>query len=139
MASDSARVKPGLVMRLRRRHVLARWLAALMLLPVILGVIPAAPLTAEQALARDLALAICTPNGAQDEGRAPGSHDQQCVLCTLGCVACTPVALGSAVAALLPARPSGPFIVTPIAATEPHRLHWRDGSPPRGPPISLIV
>jgi hypothetical protein len=139
VADDSAAMKPGLVMRLRRRHALARWLAALMLLPVILGVIPAAPLTAEQALARDLALAICTPNGAQDQGRAPGSHDQQCVLCTVGCVTCTPMAPGSAVAVLLPAQSSGPFIVAPIAATEPNRLHWRDGSPPRGPPISLIA
>jgi hypothetical protein len=139
VASDSARVKTGLVMRLRRRHALARWLAALMLLPVILGVIPVAPLTAEQALARDLALAICTPNGAEDQGRAPGSHDQQCVLCTLGCATCTPVAPVSAAAALLPAQSSGPFIVTPIAATEPTRLQWRDGSPPRGPPLSLIV
>jgi hypothetical protein len=132
-------MKPGLVMRLRRGHAFARWLVALLLLPVILGVIPAAPLTAEQALARDLALAICTPNGAEDHGRAPGSHDQQCVLCTLGCATCTPVAPGGAAAALSPVQSSGPFIVIPIAAAAPHRLHWRDGSPPRGPPLSLIA
>lgn len=137
--SDSARVKPGLVMRLRRRHALARWLAALMLLPLILGVIPAAPLTAEQALARDLALSICTPNGAQGQGRVPGSHDQQCVLCTVGCVTCSPAAPESAAATLLP-RPSTGFVTLVAgAASEPHRSLWRDGSPPRGPPATLIV
>ncbi|MBL8907872.1 MAG: hypothetical protein JNM20_14465, partial [Rhizobiales bacterium] len=111
-------MKPGLVMGLRRRRALARWLAALLLLPVVLGVIPAAPLSAEQALLRDLALSICTPNGAQDQGRAPASHDQQCVLCTVGCVTCASMAPGGAVATLRPAPRGGPFIVTPIAAGE---------------------
>jgi len=126
-------------MTLRCRRALARWLVALLLLPVLLGAIPASQLSAEQALARDLALSICTPNSAQDQGRVPGSHDGQCVLCTLGCATCTPMVPVSAAAALLPAQRSGPYIVTPIAATEPNRLHWRDGSPPRGPPLSLIV
>jgi len=132
-------MKSGLVMRMRRRHALARWLAALVLLPVILGVIPAAPLTAEQALARDLALAICTPNGAQDQGRVPGSHDQQCVLCTVGCVTCAPMAPGSVVAALAREPHSGPFILTPDASNAPKLSLRRDGSPPRGPPSTLIV
>lgn len=132
-------MKPGLVMTLRRRHALARWMVALLLLPVLLGVIPAAPISAEQALARDLALAICTPNGAQDQGRGSGSHDQQCVLCTVGCVTCASAAPGGAGLALI----APPIIrhlsrISPVA-TIPDWPQWRHGAPPRGPPSSLIV
>ncbi len=132
-------MKPGLVMILRRRHALARWLVALLLLPIVLGVIPAAPLSAEQALARDLALSICTPNGAQDQGRSPASHGQQCVLCTVGCVTCAPAAPGSAAVTLVPRPSSGFFRLAASTATEPHWSLRREGSPPRGPPTSLIV
>jgi hypothetical protein len=126
-------------MGLRRSHALVRWLVALLLLPVLLGVIPAAPLSAEQALARDLVLSICTPAGAQDQGSAPGSHDQQCVLCTIGCITFAPGTTGNASAALMPPRLASPVDFAVHATSQSHRPHWRHGAPPRGPPASLNV
>lgn len=126
-------------MTLRSRRAWARWLIALLLLPIVLGVIPLAPLSTEQALARDLGLSICTPNAAQDQSRAPDSHDRQCALCTAGCVTCTTFAPVSTVATPIPAPLSGAFIFTPIAAAEPHGPLWRDGEPARGPPVSVNI
>ncbi|MFO0990832.1 MAG: hypothetical protein U1E67_02730 [Hyphomicrobiales bacterium] len=126
-------------MTMRSRRAWARWLIALLLLPIVLGVIPAVPLSAEQALARDLGLSICTPNGAQDQGRAPASHDQQCVLCTVGCATCAPGVPGNAGATLLPNQPASAVVFVATAISPPDLLLWRFGSPPRGPPTSLIV
>ena len=128
----------GLVMRLRRRAI-ARWLLALLLLPVVLGLMPAAQVSAEQALARDLALSICSPNGAQNPQKSPASHDQQCVLCTVGCITCAPASPGSATATMNPAPAADPVVLTASIVSRPHWTLWRDGAPPRGPPLSVGV
>jgi hypothetical protein len=132
-------MKSGLVMTLHSHRAWARWLIALLLLPIVLGVIPAAPLSAEQALARDLGLSICTPKGAQDQGRSPASHDQQCVLCTVGCTTCAPAAPGGATATLMPRQPASPVVFVARINSLAYGPLWRDGSPPRGPPTSLIA
>ena len=131
-------MKPGIVMGLRRRRGFARWLVALLLLPVVLGVIPVAPLSAEQALARDLALSICSPNGGQNPQKLPATHDQQCVLCTIGCTACASMALGGAGVELVPAVIRHVSRVY-FAAAFSDRPQWRLGAPPRGPPVSFGI
>jgi len=132
-------MRSGLVSRLRRFHAVVRWLVALLLLPVVLGVLPPAELSAEQALARDLALAMCSPNGGHDPAKSTPSHDQQCVLCTIGCVTGASVAPGGAFAGLAPAPTLHSAALAPAAQTLPHWSLWRQGAPPRGPPTSLVI
>jgi len=126
-------------MRLRRFHAVVRWLVALLLLPVVLGVIPPAELSAEQVLARDLASAICSPNGGHDPAKPVPLHDQQCVLCTVGCVTFGAGAPGGAFAELAPRPTLCSAALAPAAQTLPHWSLWRRGAPPRGPPTSLVI
>jgi len=126
-------------MGLRRSRAVARWLVALLVLPVVLGIMPPVEVSAEVALARDLTLSVCTPNGAQDRDGTPVSHDQQCVLCTVGCAFASPMIPGGAGVELAPAF--APRFAAPRFAIDarPDWPHWRDGFPPRGPPSSFIA
>jgi hypothetical protein len=126
-------------MGLRRSRAVAGWLVALLVLPVVLGILPPAEVSAEEALTRDLALSVCTPNGAQDRGQTPASHGQQCALCTMGCAFAAPMLASGAGAALTPAP-----IVLSLGArfgadVLQHSLYWRDGFPPRAPPQSRLT
>src|SRR5262245_42253933 len=100
---DSHEMRSGLLIGLRGSRFVARWLAALLVLPMLLGVLPPAAVPTEEALARDLALSVCTPNGGEDRGTPPASHDRQCVLCTMGCAFAAPLLADRAGAALAPA------------------------------------
>jgi hypothetical protein len=126
-------------MDLRRSRSVGGWLVALLLLPIVLGVLPPIETSAEEALTRDLALSVCTPNGAQDRGQTPASHGQQCVLCAVGCAFAAPMMPGGAGAELAQALAAD--FATPIFASDarPNWPHWRDGFPPRGPPAFLIA
>jgi hypothetical protein len=126
-------------MGLRRSRFVAGWVVALLVLPVALGILPPVEVSAEAALARDLALSVCTPNGPQDRGSSPASHVQQCVLCTVGCSFSSPIMAGGAEAELVRATLARSLPPLSTADTRPHSAHWRDGFPPRGPPFSFIA
>jgi hypothetical protein len=129
----------GLLTGLRRSRAVAGWLVALLLLPVVLGILPPAEVSAEEALARDLALSVCTPIGAQDHGSSPPSHDQQCVLCTTGCAFASPIVVGGAGVELVLATLARSLALLAVADALPHSPYWRDGAPPRGPPHLFIA
>jgi hypothetical protein len=108
-------------------------------LPVVLGTLPPAEVSAEAALARDLTLSVCTPNGDQGRGTSPASHDQQCVLCTVGCAFAAPMLAGGAGAELVGATLARSLSLLAGAGALQHSPYWRDGAPPRGPPSSRIA
>lgn len=122
-----------------QRHWLVHWLVAVMLLPAIFGVLPQPALSAAATLERDLALSVCSHAGEDQAGRqdhqAP-RHDQQCVLCALGCPVCGP-ALRTTGADFRVVR-SGSSFCWRLSETRFALIHGvlREGSPPRGPPVA---
>lgn len=132
-------MRSGILQGLRlNRQWLARCLAAVLLLPLLLGLIPQAALSAEAALERDLAWSVCEHDaGTPTDGKGhEQKHETQCILCVTGCPICAP-----ALAVDLPATSQFP---SSLGGAAPHpegeRLTalrvLRDGSPTRGPPLA---
>lgn len=129
----------GIFRLLRRgRHWLVCWLVAVMLMPVLAGVLPASGQAAIADLDRDLAWSICADGEAlpSQEGNHGKKHEAQCILCAAGCPVCAPAMAASPVATVLPKRvPHHALIAAKADAGMLVRV-LRDGSPPRGPPIT---
>jgi hypothetical protein len=120
----------------RLRPWLVRWLVSVMLLPLLMGVLPQPGLSAAAALESDLAASRCandagTPSPVHQQG-----HGAPCVLCAAGCAVCAP-ALTDDRFAILPFRPAARDARS--AEEQDGRNLFRllrDGTPPRGPPLS---
>jgi len=120
------------------RQWLARCLAAVLLLPLLLGLIPQTAISAEAALERDLAWSVCEHDaGTPTDGKGhEQKHDTQCILCVAGCPICAP-----ALTADLPATSQFPSDLSgaappPEGKTLTTLRVLRDGSPTRGPPVA---
>ena len=109
------------------------WVMFALLLPVLLGILPAATPSAEAAFAHKLTQSICAPLGTSGH-EAPKQHAADCILCATGCPVC-----GTTLdpeTATLPARvklaaaPFTHFTDLPITQSWRTRAHT-----PRAPPM----
>lgn len=130
------RMRRGALRHFRHaRPWLARWLALVMVLPLLIGVLPQPSLSAAAALDHDLLWSTCSETGAPVEERDHTQrHDAQCILCAVGCPSCAP---------LLTADRPVPFLSTTTRRSETPAIEagqktvlrvLREGSPTRGPP-----
>lgn len=126
----------GLRSHLQLRRGVVRWMIAVWLLPVLLGLLPTSVLPAAAALERDLAFSICSPLGSTDPlgGGSNGDHHQHCILCAAGCPVLGPAP--GAAGTLLP-LPREKAVLALASPTDGYFVFGQvllDGSPPRGPP-----
>ena len=135
-------MRTGWIGRLRRkRRGIVLGMMAMLILPLLLGLLSLSAPSAATALDRDIALSLCGPS---DQPGEPGSgrHDLRhecCILCSAGCPACAPSATAGA-AAFGPTPRAGHS--RPIAAdadVRPARPVLSFGSPPRAPPAILPI
>ncbi len=123
-------------------RALVHWMIAAILLPFFVAVFPAVPLSADAALARELAQSICeqkTPSDQSDGDYGFSHNGHHCILCRVTCTDLTPVVIGAAVdiAVMRPANgPERHFAVNRAVPTKLLRLY---GSPPTGPPSHLPI
>ncbi|MGE3830428.1 MAG: hypothetical protein AB7F76_05475 [Parvibaculaceae bacterium] len=130
-------MRKGWLLSLRDyRWAAIQWIVAALLLPSVLGLAGPHPLSAEEALARDLGQSICSIEqpDASGKGAPLQSGDHGCTLCIAGCAnACgASPAIGPFAAVIFPAmRPVSIMAQDDVGHTALFRL---DGAPPRGPP-----
>ncbi len=110
------------------------WVMFALLLPVLLGVLPAATPSAEAAFAHKLAQSICAPLEAGDEGgpQKPSHHAKDCILCAIGCPVCG--AAPAAIADLAPRTNVAAATFTPFAEVNTAPLTRTRANNPRAPP-----
>lgn len=119
----------------QHRRALARLLAAMLLLPVLLGVLPAPALSAEDSLTRDLAISLCAPGGQDKSGQAPlHGHGQDCLLCQAGCSMAPAADVPEGVSDAAWRGNAGHRPVPRLAMDERRQALWRTSIIPRGPP-----
>jgi hypothetical protein len=111
------------------------WVMFALLLPVLLGLLPAATRSAEAAFEHKLAQSICAPLETGDEGgpQDPTHHAKDCILCAIGCTVCgSAPAATAALASRMDVAAAGfpPFAEINTAPLTRTRAHT-----PRAPPI----
>lgn len=119
----------------RYRQVIACLAIALLLLPLLGGMLSQPALSAEAQLAHDLGLSVCSPNRqAPTPANDQSDHHGQCILC---------ITHASSLTAPEPALPGIAVASTDADDAVPHLLRTArapqhvippDDSPPRGPP-----
>lgn len=126
--------------RLHRRWIVHAVLVAL-LVPVLLGVLPVTGHSAESMLERDLALSLCSSDrqdGLPGEEQGP-SHSETCVLCS-ACAATAGRSLVEIVSAFAePSHSPLPAVYCQAVLLRPLESLRLLGSPPRGPPSTLLI
>lgn len=125
----------------RQRSWLAHWLVAVLLLPLLIGILPQPALSVEASLAQDLALSVCSPfedhQSDGERGHKP-AHEQHCIVCSAGCPLCAP-ALPVNQALSLPSTATNRTLEYDSRDVIPvYGVLWH-GSPPRGPPTSWMI
>lgn len=125
----------GIVQSLRKQqHAIVRWMMAVLVLPLLLGLLPP-QLSAAESLERDIAASRCLDGGAAVPAHPEDhqKHQALCILCTSGCATHGAVLVNiTAASSPIPARPA-PAVLLP-AYLAPAATVFRDGNRPRGPP-----
>lgn len=129
-----------LALRTGRRGI-ARALAAALLFPVLVALLPPLSVSAAEALERDLAQSICGQTmPEQGGGMAQHTGHDHCILAGTACPACAPTNTAAA-----PAFAAAPIRIASVPAygrdvSPPVRpVLLLTASPPRGPPASLPI
>jgi hypothetical protein len=109
--------------------------------PVLLGLLPDLGRSAESMLARDLALSVCS-----SDSQAPGHgeqhlpvHSESCVLCSICASASSRSLINAVLAFTEPRQTQAPAINSLTVGLRPPQALLLFGSPPRGPPASLLI
>jgi hypothetical protein len=142
---SSAHMRRGWLATLRtwQRAIIHSMIAVLML-PLLLGILVQPIPPAEAALLRDIGQSICSPGGggpSSGDQRRQGEHHYTCILCPTGCSSnplptpatgfiSFPLALRKQLLSNLPAIQTDPISSRPVLL---------DGTPPRGPPGALLI
>jgi hypothetical protein len=108
-----------------------------LLWPSLSPAFASASMSAEQLLARDIALSLCSESNGSGAPANTGHDGKPCDLCVL-CRALASAALpeaGNGQATLPPARPAIDFVAADWRVPAIHPLDWATG-PPRAPPFT---
>jgi hypothetical protein len=126
----------GIMQGLRKhQHCVTRWVVAVLLLPLLLGLLPPAQVSAAEALDRDIAASRCLeggtglPSGQGDHRQ----HQDHCILCAAGTHDCGMAFINASPA--FDAVPERQPHIVPLAGFHVSTLiFFQDGNRPRGPP-----
>lgn len=123
------------------RGGIVRAVVAAFLLPLLLNILPALPVSAAAALERDTVLSVCGRDMQQSlpGGESHAGHDH-CIMAGSACAACAPSALASASAfAAAPLNLQRVPALSRVLLPPRHAEALLKGSPPRGPPSLLLI
>lgn len=116
------------------RRAMARLLVIALLLPTLLGLLPALPLSAEAALAQAAMQSLCTEAGPKNPGHPPAGHDQHCILCSAGCCAAQMGSVPTAHTLIAWRQPQARRLHIECTSSAESAPPWRSIIVPRAPP-----
>lgn len=134
-------MQKGWITRLRlHRCWLAQLAAAVLVLPILLGLLPLPSASASDLLERDLAASLCASTGPASPGGEGQHHPNHpdCVLCAVCSSAAGPV-LAAAESAFTSHSDFAAASPPPAVLAGPGPSLLLPGSPPRGPPSLLLI